>query len=299
MLLIVAAGCSPVIQRADLSFEPTIANPAYDKGQGPTVLIDEAHFNYHTADGRYAPFAKLLRRDGYVVRGLGQAATRESLAQASIYVVANAIAESDVSKWKLPTEQAFSASEIEAIHNWVVEGGSLFLIADHMPMPGAVSELAAAFGVLFGNGFVYDEEGTATFDFTRDTGGLAGHVIVEGRDEAERVDTVRTFTGQAFRAEHDIEPLLVLPSGSTLLLPIEAWKFKPETPQVPAAGMLQGAVMRCGEGRIAVFGEAARFSAQEQIRKTGRTVMGMSHADAAQNPQFLLNVMHWLSALID
>jgi hypothetical protein len=40
-----------------------------------------------------------------------------------------------------------------------------------------------------------------------------------------------------------------------------------------------------------VFGEAAMFSAQVQ---GGKTQMGMNAPDAKQNPQFLLNVIHWL-----
>lgn len=62
--------------------------------------------------------------------------------------------------------------------------------------------------------------------------------------------------------------------------------------------MLQGAVLRFGKGRVAVFGEAALFSAQERLGKDGRTLMGMNRPDATQNPQFLLNVVHWLSGLI-
>lgn len=303
LLAFALAGCAPtVIQQADLSFEPEIANPAYPEGQGPVIQIDEAHSNYHTVDGRYAPFARLLRRDGYVVQGLAEPATPESLARGDLYVIANAIAESDVDDWKLPTEPAFTKSEIEAIRDWVDAGGSLFLIADHMPMPGAVEDLAAAFGVLFGNGFLYDASGESVLDFTRDAG-LADHAITRGRDESERVESVRAFTGQAFRAGREVEPLLTLPSGSRLRLPIEAWDFEPSTPSIPADGMLQGAVFRFGQGRVAVFGEAAMFSAQEQIRKKGeetiaRRLMGMNHPDAAQNPQFLLNVMHWLSGLL-
>ncbi|MDX1385893.1 MAG: DUF4350 domain-containing protein, partial [Thermoanaerobaculia bacterium] len=77
------------------------------------------------------------------------------------------------------------------------------------------------------------------------------------------------------------------------------WEFKRKTPSIPADGLLVGAVFRFGEGRVAVFGEAAMFSAQEQITKDERTLMGMNHPDAAGNPQFLLNVMHWLSGLLD
>jgi hypothetical protein len=78
----VATGCAGVIQRPDLSFDPAVADPAFAAGEGPVVLIDEAHFNYHTADGRYGPFAKLLRRDGYVVRSLRDPTTRAALDEA-------------------------------------------------------------------------------------------------------------------------------------------------------------------------------------------------------------------------
>ena len=297
-LSLILGGCHTSTQRADLSFEPSIPQPAYLEGMGPVVQIDEAHFNFHTVDGRYAPFAKLLRRDGFVVQGLAEPATTDVLTRADIFVIANAIAESDQKGWKLPIEPAFTAAEIEVIRIWVDDGGSLFLIADHMPFPGSVEDLAAAFGILFGNGFLYDLEEDSKLEFTRESG-LADHPITNGRNASETVDSVRTFTGQAFRAERDVEPLLTIPSGSTLRLPIKAWKFKPTTPSVPAGGMLQGAVFRFGEGRVAVFGEAAMFSAQERISKDGRTLMGMNRPDATQNPQFLLNVMHWLSGSIE
>lgn len=293
------SGCaSGGIQRADLTFEPSIPEPAYAEGAGPVVQIDEAHSNYHTADGRYAPFAKLLRRDGYVVRGLAEPATAETLVRGDVYVIANAISASDVKRWKLPTEPAFTPSEVEAIRTWVENGGSLFLIADHMPMPGAAESLAGAFGVWFYNGFLFDAEGKGQIDYTRETG-LADHPITRGRDASERIDHIRVFTGQAFRADPDAEPLLTVPSGSRVHLPIEAWRFEPDTPSIPADGLLQGAVLRVGRGRVAFFGEAAMFSAQEQIRKKERRVMGMNHPEAEQNPQFLLNVLHWLSGLLE
>lgn len=299
ILILALSGChSASTQQADLTFEPTIPDPAYPEGQGPVVQIDGAHFNFHTADGRYAPFAKLLRRDGYVVQPLDELAITETLSRGTIYVIANAIAESDQKGWKLPAEQAFTKGEIEAIRAWVEDGGALFLVADHMPFPGSVADLAAAFGILFGNGFLYDESGESKLEFTRDTG-LSDHPITEGRGPSEGIDSVRTFTGQAFRVEGEFRPLLTLPTGSILRLPLEAWEFKPTTPSIPAGGMLQGAVLEYGQGRIAVFGEAAMFSAQEHVTKDGRTLMGMNRPDATQNPQFLLNVMHWLSGLIE
>src|SRR5665647_2081337 len=56
-------------QVSDTSYNPAIRNPAYASGRGPVVYIDEGHNNFHTKEGRYLPFARLLERDGYTVEG--------------------------------------------------------------------------------------------------------------------------------------------------------------------------------------------------------------------------------------
>lgn len=299
VLVLTLGGCRSAttpttVQRADLTFEPTV-RASWPEGAGPVVQVDEAHNNYHTADGRYAPFARLLRRDGFVVHGLAERADEVSLGRGDVYVVVNALAPDD--PWRLPTAPAFSEAEVAAIRDWVEGGGSLLLIADHMPFPGAVEGLAAAFDVLFANGFLYDDDGQSVFDFARGAG-LADHPITDGRDATERVEAVRVFTGQAFRADRPVEPLITVASGR-VRLPVEAWEFGPETPSIPAAGLLQGAVFRFGEGRVAVFGEAAMFSAQEQIAGEERQLMGMNAPEASGNAQFLLNVLHWLTGELD
>jgi hypothetical protein len=57
--------------------------------------------------------------------------------------------------------------------------------------------------------------------------------------------------------------------------------------------------MRFGSGRVAVFGEAALFTAQSYVLDGVTRQMGMNHPSAAQNAQFVLNVMHWLTGLLD
>ena len=286
-------------QVPDSAFAPAIARPAFAAGAGPAVLVDEAHTNFHTADGRYYAFAQLLRSDGYVVRGLRDPFTRESLAGARVLVIANALNARNEADWNLPTPSAFTRDEIAAVEAWVREGGSLLLIADHMPFPGAADALAAAFGIAFGNGFAYDStEQESRFRFTRENGRLADHAVTNGRGAAERVDSVDTFTGQAFRLmREDAQPLLTLPPGTVLLMPEVAWQFSPLTPRMRADGLLHGAVLRHGRGRVAVFGEAAMFSAQ--LAGPGRRPMGMNDPAAPQNVQFLLNVMHWLTGVLD
>ncbi len=284
-------------QRGDTSYIPEVINPAYETGSGPRILIDEAHNNYHTASGRYRIFAEMLRRDGYVVEPSTTLFTTEYLEGVDVMVISNAVSEDNMEDWSLPNHEAFTPSEIAALEAWVDAGGSLMLIADHMPMPGAAEELAAAFGVLFHDGFAYDGEGNGRMVFSRNEGNLADHPVTRGRDETEQVPFVTTFTGQAFRLLPGITnvPLMTLPNDAYMLLPVEAWEFSDETPRIPAGGLLQGALLHHGEGRLAVFGEAAMFSAQVQGKEA--RPMGMNHPEAPHNAQFLLNVMHWLTLL--
>jgi hypothetical protein len=67
----------------------------------------------------------------------------------------------------------------------------------------------------------------------------------------------------------------------------------PSTPRSPAAGLLQGAALTHGKGRVLVMGEAAMFSSQ--LAGPAKNVMGFGAEGAEQNPQFALNLIHWLS----
>jgi hypothetical protein len=284
-------------QVPDSAFAPSIARPAYALGAGPLVAVDAAHHNFHTPDGRYYPFAELLRRDGFVVRANDRAWSREALAGIRILVVANALHPSNDTSWVLPTPSAFTAEEIGAVRAWVERGGSLLLIADHMPFAGAASELGAAFGVTFTNGFALDTtlpNNGSPMLFRRDVS-LRPHVVTDGRGADERVDSVASFTGSAFRAA-GATPIMVLGPAARSFEPDTAWAIRDGTPRVDVGGWLQGAVMRVGRGRVAVFGEAAMFSAQ--LGGPNRNRMGMNAPVAPQNPQFLLNVVRWLAGLL-
>ena len=65
LLLGVQAGAAAQ-QFADPEFDAKVDRPAFTD-RHPLVLVDEAHNNFHTADGRYKPFADLLKNDGYSV----------------------------------------------------------------------------------------------------------------------------------------------------------------------------------------------------------------------------------------
>lgn len=138
---------SAAAQQPDTSFRHVIATPAYGKNAGPVVCIDESHANLHTATGTYAPFATLLRDDGYQVRGLALAWSSTALQQCAVLVVANAIAPANTRDRALPHPPAFSKLELDTLVAWISAGGSLLLIADHTPFPGAVADLGLILGV--------------------------------------------------------------------------------------------------------------------------------------------------------
>jgi hypothetical protein len=293
-------------QVPDRAFRPSVEDPAFPDGKGPVVCLDEAHANFHTLDDRFWAFGELMRRDGYAVRAMRVKFDRGSLAECSILVISNAQPSSAAwDTYPYPTPAAFTPEEVDATHRWVRGGGNLLLIADHMPLAGAAANLAAVFGVTFTDGFAVEgfglqSERDAAFAkptiFRAADHTLRQHAIVRGRNARESVVSVRTFTGQAFRAPASAEPLLVVPSTFIALMPQKAWQFGPDTRRVSVGGWLQGAVVRVESGRAAFFGEAAMFSAQ--VTGAERRPMGMNAPGAEQNFQFVLNVMHWLSGIL-
>jgi hypothetical protein len=164
-------------QSVDRDFITTVTAPAFAK-DGPTVAIDEAHSNFHTATGGYSPLAKLLQQDGFRVLPSNARLTGANLARIRILVIANA-------RSKDPKSPAFTEEECEAVHTWVRQGGSLLLVADHAPFGMFASELASRFGVSMGRGWVFQPSGasvTTQLVFSRDNGLLGQHVILKGRN---------------------------------------------------------------------------------------------------------------------
>lgn len=277
----------------------------YARASGPVVLFDEAHNNIHTVDGTYATFVRILRADGYVVRSSTSPFRHAILEQGRILVIVNALNERNITDWSLPTPSAFTKSEIEAVADWVYGGGSLFLIADHMPFGGAASDLANRFGIEFTNSFDVDADAIVAeitprrlpgpAIFSRSVGNLLSHTVTDGRGPQERVNSVATFVGQGFNVPDLADVLLRFDVDRKLLFPTEAWVFSDATPSRPAAGMAQAAVIRFGQGRVAVFGEAAMFRA----RGIEQALFGLNSDKAEDNVQLLLNVMHWLDGTLE
>lgn len=201
------------------------------------------------------------------------------------------------------------------MRDWVRDGGSLLLIADHAPYGNAADNLAKRFGVVMGKGWAFDRASAAGITtqlvFSRENGLLGTHPILRGRDSSEVVKSIRSFTRQ----------WLSVPSGATILLKLGSTAREAPTPNdldaenaaaeskdsstgtigahsSPVGGRAQGLAMPFGRGRLVVLGEAALLSAQILRFTEGNqqrdTKIGMN-VPGNDDRQLALNVLHWLS----
>jgi hypothetical protein len=321
LLTVAAAPARSQRQVEDTTFVPKVAKPAFT-GRQPIVMIDEAHRNQFTMKGAYRAFASLLSQDGLRVIPGVQAFSPQLLKTCQVLVVADAVGASDVMA-SYARASAFRLTECDAVRDWVKEGGSLLLIADHAPFGSAMDSLGVRFGVDMGKSYTVDtrrvdpETGNmGCIIFTRALGMLGDHAITRGRNKTERVDQVVTFTGQSLTGPRGSTGLLVL-SPSSLDLPFtqdarrkattEARRKADTTAVVSTAGAVtavdrfQGLAFGFGKGRVVVLGEASIFSCQfvfgldAMRRGKDRLRIGLNRPDVDDNQQFALNVLRWLA----
>lgn len=275
-------------QVSDPDFQPKVAHPAFTKTH-PKVLFDEAHYNFHTAGGRYKPFAQLITADGYQVTSNKEKFSKAVLHGYDILVIANALGEER-------GLSAFTLEECDVVRNWVQAGGSLLLIADHTPFGAAAKTLSTRFGVEMSTAYTGDRTNydktvpgeLGQLVFTRENNLLTDSAITNGRNATERVNRVITFTGQS----------LSIPKYSIAFLKLSdtAFDLMPDKKnEIPAANRAQGVALKFKKGRVIILGEAAMLSAQLTAKE--RRPMGMNYPNI-DNHQLALNIMHWLSKKI-
>jgi hypothetical protein len=282
-------------QEADPGFDAKVARPAYVTVH-PKVLIDEAHNNFHTAGGRYKPFATLLSNDGYQVIPNKEKFQSSALKGYDVLVIANALGAAFMF---IPgaDKPAFTETECDAVRDWVQEGGSLLLIADHAPIGGANEILSKRFGVEMSKLHTLDKAhadlknggNPGWIIYSRENGLLGDHPITQGRDATEKINSVTTFTGQSLEG----------PQGSAAFLRLAdtAGDHDVKTEkEVSAAGRSQAIALRFGKGKVVVLGEAAMITAQ--VTGADKLKFGMNR-EGNDNKQLALNIMRWLSGLLD
>ncbi len=291
-LALAAAAPAPAQQVADPNFDTKVAKPAYAK-KGPRVLFDEAHHNFHTAAGRYKPFADLITSDGYRVTPNTRKFTRELLKGYDLLVISNALGAAAMNTPEA-SNPAFTDEECDAVRDWVRGGGALLLIADHAPIGAANANLGKRFGVEMSNAHTIDPQNTTPegdnpgfIVYTRERG-LGDHAITKGRNAAERVNKIIAFTGQSLKGPSDAVAFMRL---SDTARDVDRNSGR----SISAAGRAQGLAMKPGKGRVVVLAEAAMLSAQ--LAGPNKAFFGMNRP-GTDNRRLALNLVHWLSRKI-
>ena len=267
------------------------------------LTFDEAHHNVHGAGNRYAALVALLETAGVLLQVNREPFSSESLQGFDVVLVPVARSAGR----EVPLEQrfagAFSDGEVDAVFDWVSQGGGLWLFTDHSPSAGAVRALTDRFGVEMSNAFTADPAQAQPDDgqnwarygfhliFSRADGSLAAHPISIGRSAHERVERVKTFLGQSLKGPPGSVAILRLSDSAldwTLRLEDGLWQAPDPGRDVArsAAGRSQALALELGAGRVVVMGEAGLF-----------TEIGLEGALEAEydNGQFAINIVRWLA----
>jgi hypothetical protein len=164
-----------------------------------------------------------------------------------------------------------------------------------MPWPAAAASanLASIFGFGFSNGYV-EITGNSKQFFSISEKSLVAHPILQSNSD-DPITEIRGFLGQGFLIPPNALPVLQFVKPSVSWMPAKSWNIDDDTPQFDATGFYQGATLQFGKGRVAVFGEAGMFTAQIVVEENETWKLGLNAEDAAQNEQFLLNIMYWLA----
>ena len=281
-------------QVIDTSFDTRINNPAHPK-KDCIIGFDEGHLNAFKVTGKMKKLGELLKNDGYKIIVDTERFTLSRLLKYDILITGGAIGK--FSRDSFP--QAYSPEEIEAIYNWIYQGGSLLLMTDHPPFDTSVTALVSRLGSKSGVGIVRDSinsfKSTKRQDyyqgwiiFSKENKGLSNHPIVFGRNKKERIHKVMTQGGSS------VLGLL----GSTNILAFSKFAQNEMHRTFLGPTPLQNSQMiaySLGKGRVVITADGTFFSAQKVTLKDGESFgLGMSRNDF-DNRQLVLNVMHWLS----
>jgi len=266
-------------------------------GDGPVVLFDNAHLSSNTPNVQYKPLAKLLKSDGYTIKSIPYTFTENNLAEATTLVMSNVYGQ-NINGWFVNSDKALLPSEFMALKKWIYNGGQLLLIADHHPYPSRVDDIAGTFGFNLWDAQVVNKNTTNHIELiNRELSTLNKHAITEGRNDNEIIDQIATFGGACMEIPPQAESIITLNDDYVAVFPQTTENLRATDYKQSAKGKSQGAVMKYGKGRIAIFCESHMFTAL--THESTQNSIGMNHPYANENGQFILNIFHWLNGFLD
>jgi hypothetical protein len=276
----------------DSSFNANVVHPKFKQGYGPKILIDAGHNNFAVELGLTKPLFDVASSDGYQVKIDSLQFTKGYLSNYNILVILTAM------PFKFGNDEiTFTIDELNALHEWVSDGGALLMFSEHAPLDKAVTPLFNKFGIQLSTGIVVDSVNSDTpiemrswghsfLKFTSKNGLLnTEHPITKGEKKNERISNVLTHGGGGLTGD-GYTNILKLSSSAMVK------KCNGTMPTgTPNSQCLAGNV---GKGKLVALGDCNGFTAMiiesgEYKLSSGMQVSGYDWK------QFVLNTLHWLS----
>ena len=281
----------------DSSFNANVVHPKFKKGYGPKILIDAGHHNFLVEIGLIKPLFDVASSDGYQIKIDSMQFTKEYLSNYNIVVIWPAMPFKFGSKNQVTDEITFTTDELNALHDWVSNGGSLLMLSEHAPIDKSVTPLFNKFGIQLSTGIVVDSLNSDTpiempswkysfLKFTSKNGLLnTEHPITKGEKKNERISNILTYVGGGLTGD-GYTNIFKLSSSAI----IKKWSGSMPS-GTPNSQCLAGNV---GKGKLVALGDCNGFIAMN-VKSGGYKLSAGMHVSGYDWKQFVLNTLHWLS----
>lgn len=294
LLLMSAASFGQMLN--DTPFNASTPHPKYKMQKGPNILIDAGHHNFIVEMGLIKPFVDLSTFDGYQPKIDSGVFTPAYLANYKMVLITPAMPFKFGSKKEVTTELTFTKEELTAIHDWVMDGGSLIILSEHAPIDKSMTPLFNTFGIQSSIGAVFD---TVNYDtsiklpnaetmllFNNSNGLLnSNHPITQGSNKNEIVNNIETYTGCALTGAGYTNIFKLSPTAA-----IRKWSAS----QPAGGGDSQCLAGSFGKGKIVALGDCNGFTAM-YVNTGGKKFSAGMQVEQYDWKQFVLNTLHWLS----
>ena len=281
----------------DSPFDANVVDPKFKKGYAPKILIDAGHHNFVVELGLNKPLFDVASSDGYQIMIDSMQFTKEYLSNYNIVIIWPAMPFKFGSKSQVTDEITFTTDELNALHDWVSNGGSLLMFSEHAPIDKSVTPLFNKFGIQLSTGIVVDSLNSDTpiempswkysfLKFTSKNGLLnTEHPITKGEKKNERISNILTNGGSGLAGD-GYTNILKLSSSAM----IKKWNGTMPS-GTPNSQCLAGNV---GKGKLVALGDCNGFTAMS-LKSGGYKLSAGMQVSGYDWKQFVLNTLHWLS----
>ena len=271
------------------------------------VLVDKGHNTIYTNQsgiGTSREMFRIIKEDGYTVGFTDQKLTSDLMnSENADLLILHGMPNN---KLKLESDtiaetlylSPLSTKEVEAIGNYVFNGGGLLLFLSHFPNGSGALPLLEAFSVKFRDGYANQHQ------YHTSKGGKCGHFLMNAKnkmlnydhpvfqsavDPGTIPDNIRFYCGAAiFRNPEDI--ILRLPNNTVNYTPTNEAVDAEETSN-DYAGMIG---FNYGKGRIAICTDQGIFRSLDLFIE-GEKIPVTIHDPDSDNAGLLLNTLRWLT----